>query len=87
MQPDTPPTTTWQQLGAADDDAFELLPDGHVRWRQDDVVLAQVRAGHSVLQPRVQAGAVGAFTATAGFIDIGVPEDYARAQTLFDRPA
>lgn len=40
-----------------------------------------------VLQPRVQAGAVGAFTATAGFIDIGVPEDYARAQTLFDRPA
>ena len=40
-----------------------------------------------VLQPRVQAGAVAAFTATAGFIDIGVPEDYARAQTLFDRPA
>lgn len=40
-----------------------------------------------VLQPRVQAGAVAAFTATAGFIDIGVPEDYARAQLLFDRPA
>ena len=40
-----------------------------------------------VLQPRVQAGAVAAFTVTAGFIDIGVPEDYARAQTLFDRPA
>ena len=36
-----------------------------------------------VLQPSVQAGAVAAFTATAGFIDIGVPEDYARAQTLF----
>lgn len=36
-----------------------------------------------VLQPRVQAGAVGAFTATAGFIDIGVPEDYARAQLQF----
>ena len=36
-----------------------------------------------VLQPRVQAGAVGAFTATDGFIDIGVPEDYARAQLQF----
>ena len=40
-----------------------------------------------VLQPRVQAGAVAAFTATAGFIDIGVPEDYARAQLQFYRPA
>lgn len=36
-----------------------------------------------VLQPRVQAGAVAAFTETAGFIDIGVPEDYARAQARF----
>ncbi|HSD17986.1 MAG TPA: nucleotidyltransferase family protein [Thermomonas sp.] len=36
-----------------------------------------------VLQPRVQAGAVAALTATAGFIDIGVPEDYARAQLQF----
>ena len=36
-----------------------------------------------VLQPRVQARAVAAFTATAGFIDIGVPEDYARAQRQF----
>ncbi len=36
-----------------------------------------------VLQPRVQTGAVAAFTATAGFIDIGVPEDYARAQLQF----
>ena len=36
-----------------------------------------------VLQPRVQARAVAAFTATAGFIDIGVPEDYARAQLQF----
>ena len=36
-----------------------------------------------VLQPRVQDGAVAAFTATAGFIDIGVPEDYARAQLQF----
>ena len=36
-----------------------------------------------VLEPRVRAGAVVAFTATAGFIDIGVPEDYARAQLQF----
>ena len=36
-----------------------------------------------VLQPRVQAGVVAAFTATAGFIDIGVPEDYTRAQLQF----
>lgn len=36
-----------------------------------------------VLQPRVQAGVVAAFTATSGFIDIGVPEDYARAQLQF----
>ena len=36
-----------------------------------------------VLQPRVQAGVVTAFTATSGFIDIGVPEDYARAQLQF----
>ena len=38
---------------------------------------------HAVLQPCVQAGAVAAFTATTGFIDIGVPEDYARAQLQF----
>lgn len=38
-----------------------------------------------VLQPRAQAGDVAAFTDTAGFIDIGVPEDYARAQALFAR--
>jgi len=36
-----------------------------------------------VLQPRVQAGVVAAFTTTAGFIDIGVPEDYASAQLQF----
>ena len=28
-------------------------------------------------------GGLAAFTATSGFIDIGVPEDYARAQELF----
>lgn len=38
---------------------------------------------HAVLQPRTAAGDVAAFTATAGFIDIGVPEDYRRAQALF----
>lgn len=36
-----------------------------------------------VLAPLVQAGEVAAFDATAGFIDIGVPEDYLRAQDLF----
>jgi D-glycero-D-manno-heptose 1,7-bisphosphate phosphatase len=44
-----------------------------------------------VLQPATDAGRVAAFTETSGFIDIGVPEDYARAQTLFagseNRPA
>ena len=35
------------------------------------------------LQPRVQSGDVAAFIGTAGFIDIGVPEDYRRAQSLF----
>jgi D-glycero-alpha-D-manno-heptose 1-phosphate guanylyltransferase len=38
---------------------------------------------HAVLQPCAARGEVAAFTATAGFIDIGVPEDYARAQALF----
>ena len=36
-----------------------------------------------MLQARTQAGEVAAFTDTAGFIDIGVPEDYARAQLQF----
>ena len=36
-----------------------------------------------VLQPRALAGDVAAFTDTSGFIDIGVPEDYARAQPMF----
>ena len=36
-----------------------------------------------VLQPRALAGDVAAFTETFGFIDIGVPEDYARAQPMF----
>ena len=37
----------------------------------------------AVLQPRGHAGVVAAFTATAGFIDIGVPEDFAKAQLQF----
>ena len=35
------------------------------------------------LHPQAQEGGLAAFTATSGFIDIGVPEDYARAQELF----
>lgn len=36
-----------------------------------------------VLAPLVQGGQVAAFDATGGFIDIGVPDDYRRAQDLF----
>ena len=36
-----------------------------------------------VLQPHALAGDVAAFIETSGFIDIGVPEDYARAQPMF----
>lgn len=36
-----------------------------------------------VLQAAAAAGRVAGFTDTAGFIDIGVPEDYARAQPMF----
>ena len=36
-----------------------------------------------VLQSRALAGDVAAFIETSGFIDIGVPEDYARAQPMF----
>lgn len=37
-----------------------------------------------VLAPSVASGHVAGFTATQGFIDIGVPEDYRRAQTMFE---
>lgn len=40
----------------------------------------------AVLAPRAAAGEVAAFSDTEGFIDIGVPEDYRRAQDLFARP-
>lgn len=36
-----------------------------------------------VLAPLVVAGKVAAFDVTSDFIDIGVPDDYARAQALF----
>jgi D-glycero-alpha-D-manno-heptose 1-phosphate guanylyltransferase len=36
-----------------------------------------------VLVPLTAAGRVWGFDATSGFIDIGVPEDYQRAQSLF----
>lgn len=36
-----------------------------------------------VLRPRAMSRDVAAFTETRGFIDIGVPEDYFRAQSLF----
>lgn len=36
-----------------------------------------------VLAPLTAAGRVCGFDATSGFIDIGVPEDYQRAQSLF----
>ena len=36
-----------------------------------------------VLQPAADVGRVAGFVDTSGFIDIGVPEDYARAQAWF----
>ena len=59
-------------LGA---DALAALPQGAFSFERD------------VLQPRTTAGQVAAFKATAGFIDIGVPDDYRRAQGLFARAA
>lgn len=38
-----------------------------------------------VLAPLTAAGRVCGFEATSGFIDIGVPEDYERAQSLFGK--
>lgn len=51
--------------------------------------LAQLTSGRrfsfetEVLLPRAQAGRVVGLTRTAGFIDIGVPDDYRRAQQVF----
>lgn len=52
-------------------EALAALPDGAFSFE------------HAVLQPRTAHGEVAAFTATCSFIDIGVPEDYRRAQGLF----
>lgn len=38
---------------------------------------------HAVLQPMAAQGEVAGYTDTSAFIDIGVPEDYARAQGQF----
>lgn len=38
---------------------------------------------HRVLQAMAQAGQIAAYTQTAEFIDIGVPEDFLRAQEMF----
>jgi len=53
-------------------DALGALPQRNVYSFESDV-----------LRPRVMARHVAAFTETRGFIDIGVPEDYLRAQSLF----
>ncbi|WP_028919452.1 sugar phosphate nucleotidyltransferase [Pseudoxanthomonas suwonensis] len=55
-------------------DGFERLPslDG-AGWSFEECVL----------RPWSEAGKVAAFDETSDFIDIGVPEDYARAQRLF----
>ncbi len=39
-----------------------------------------------VLEPAIALGRVGALVETAAFIDIGVPEDFHRAQALFNGP-
>lgn len=57
-------------------DALRALPDGR-RYSFESEVLA----------PMTASGHVVAFTDTEGFIDIGVPDDYHRAQSLFGRPA
>jgi D-glycero-alpha-D-manno-heptose 1-phosphate guanylyltransferase len=41
---------------------------------------------HDLLAPEVGSIQPLAFAATGVFIDIGVPEDYFRAQTLFPQP-
>jgi len=55
----------------------------------DETALATLPATASfsfereVLQPAALAGSVAGFLDTSGFIDIGVPEDYRRAQSIF----
>lgn len=53
-------------------EAFGLLPDD-ATWSFEE----------RVLRPWSERGEVVAFEATSDFIDIGVPDDYARAQAMF----
>lgn len=59
-----------------------------VYWLRREV-LADFESGRAfsfereVLEPTVSRAPVAGFTATEGFIDIGVPEDYQRAQAQF----
>lgn len=53
--------------------AFARLPAPQGAWSFEELVL----------RPWSESGQVAAFERTADFIDIGVPEDYARAQHLF----
>lgn len=55
------------------EDGFDRLPAESGAWSFEE----------SVLLPWSRHGGVAAFEATADFIDIGVPEDYARAQVMF----
>lgn len=57
-----------------------------VRSLADDFPVADAFSfERDVLVPAVARGGVGAFTQTDGFIDIGVPEDFLRAQSVFSR--
>lgn len=57
------------------DETLAVLPQGAFSFERE------------VLQPRAASGEVAVCTTTAGFIDIGVPEDYRRAQSLFAQRA
>lgn len=53
-------------------DAFGALPDEDTFSLETDVLV-----------PQAAKGKVAGYSETAGFIDIGVPQDYVRAQSLF----
>ena len=59
---------------------YFLRPDALVGW--PDAVAFSFES--EILQPKVEAKDVVAFEETSGFIDIGVPNDYARAQSIFN---
>ncbi len=54
-----------------DQSALDAMPDGKFSFEEH------------ILQPYAAAGRVVAVTETSGFIDIGIPEDYLRAQQRF----